>query len=53
VNSATADINDTIGLVNRFTTSPAAAVPEPGTLALTGLGMLGLGVWLRRRKKSG
>jgi PEP-CTERM motif len=28
-----------------------AAVPEPGTLALTGLGMLGLGVWLRRRKK--
>src|SRR5262245_22723600 len=33
-------------------TSPAA-VPEPGTLALTGLGMLGMGVWLRRRKKSG
>jgi hypothetical protein len=27
-----------------------AAVPEPGTPALTGLGMLGLGVWLRRRK---
>src|SRR5262245_38505808 len=26
-------------------------VPEPGTLALTGLGMLGMGVWLKRRKK--
>jgi hypothetical protein len=30
----------------------AQATPEPGTLALTGLGMLGMGVWLRRRKKS-
>jgi hypothetical protein len=29
------------------------AVPEPSTLALTGLGMLGMGVWLRRRKQSG
>jgi len=29
------------------------AVPEPGTLALTGLGMLEMGVWLKRRKKSG
>jgi hypothetical protein len=29
-----------------------AAVPEPGTLALTGLEMLGLVVWLRRRKKA-
>jgi hypothetical protein len=29
-----------------------AAVPEPGTLALTGLGMLGMAAWLRRRRKS-
>jgi hypothetical protein len=34
----------------QFTT---AAVPEPSTLALTGLGMLGIFGWLRRRKKSG
>jgi hypothetical protein len=27
------------------------ATPEPGTLALTGLGMLGLVGWMRRRKK--
>jgi hypothetical protein len=50
VNSATADLNDTIGLVTRFTTT--AAVPEPSTLALTGLGMLGLAGWLRKRKKA-
>jgi hypothetical protein len=31
--------------------SLAAAVPEPGTLALTTLGMLGMGVLLRRRRK--
>jgi hypothetical protein len=31
----------------------AQATPEPGTLALTGLGMLGLAGWLRRRKKAG
>jgi hypothetical protein len=29
----------------------AQATPEPGTLALTGLGMLGLVAWLRRRRK--
>ena len=29
-----------------------AAVPEPSTLALTGLGMLGMAAWLRRRKKA-
>jgi hypothetical protein len=30
----------------------AAAVPEPGTLALTGLGVLGLVAWLQRRRMS-
>jgi PEP-CTERM motif len=58
---------NTIGSL-RFTTSPSdgqsdfainqvslhtAAVPEPSTLALTGLGMLGMAAWLRRRKKRG
>jgi len=39
----------TNGLITQFSTTPAA-VPEPGTLALTALGMLGLVGYLRKRK---
>jgi hypothetical protein len=48
--TATVD-NDTTFLVYRVTLPGlrAAAVPEPATLALAGLGLLGIG-WARRRK---
>jgi hypothetical protein len=48
--AAVSNVNDFA--INRADFTPApAAVPEPGTLALTGLGMLGMGVWLRKRRK--
>jgi hypothetical protein len=45
VGSPTADLNDTLGLVTKFTT----AVPEPGALGLIGAGLLGLRFWRPQR----
>jgi hypothetical protein len=49
---AQGNANDT-GVDNvAFGTPAAAAVPEPGTLALAGLGGLGLAGYARRRKQA-
>jgi hypothetical protein len=48
VNSPIADTGNTAGLVTRFTT---AAVPEPGTMALFGSGVLALVFTVRRRRR--
>jgi len=45
------DVTDAAGLVYDTFSYDAAAVPEPGTLALLGLGLLGMGA-ARRRKKA-
>lgn len=49
VSSPTADGADTIGLVTQFT---FAAVPEPSTIALTSVGVVGIANLLRRRYKT-
>jgi len=38
-----------LGLITQFTTGPVNPVPEPGTLALFGLGLAGLGFAQRRK----
>jgi hypothetical protein len=47
---AASGVPDTIGLVTEFVTQ-AQAVPEPSTLGLIGLGILGLGAMRRRRQR--
>jgi len=50
VNDATGS-PDTVGLVTQFTFQPAAAVPEPSSLALLGLGAGALAGWRRWRNR--
>ena len=51
---AFAGVADQIGFddVTFGSTTPGAVVPEPGTFALFGLGLVGLGGFIRRRKKN-
>ena len=52
ITSATFSVSGTnLGIVDNITAVASAAVPEPGTLALFGLGLAGLG-FARRRKSA-
>jgi hypothetical protein len=52
VNSSTANLTDSFGLVTRFTTAPVQAeVPEPTTVTLLGIGLAGLIIAYRRSKQ--
>ncbi len=52
VNSTTADANNSIGLVTRFTTQEVVPAPEPGTMSLMLIGLASLGATTRKRLKN-